>query len=233
MIKEIIESDNNGHVSSGKFSISGLGGCMREKYFSLWKKYSKTFDNRVKRIFDLGDYVHRQCMNDLLTNAPSNGYEVFASEVNIPLHQYLSGRIDCILSDVSTGDKIVIDFKSTGSWTFDKVKKGEVPQNYLDQVNMYMHLLNIHKGYLLFVCKNNCEIHEHEVVYDRNRALDQIKQVEDFFINNVYIGKLPSKCVGGMFGCDVCEENDFDTMVAQQEIEDYIKNGKTYKELYS
>jgi hypothetical protein len=232
MIKELIEADNNNHISSGKFPVSSLGGCLREKYFSLWKKYYKSFDNKTKRVFALGDFIHRQCMNDLISNAQSGGYEVFASEINIPINQYLSGRIDCILSEVTTGDKIVVDFKSAGSWTFDKVKKGEVPQNYLDQVNMYMHLLNINSGFLLFVCKNNSEIYEHEVVYDRIRAQNQIKEIEDFFNNNVFVGKIPSKCSGGMFGCDVCDENGFDVMLAQQEIEDYIKNGGTYKDLY-
>lgn len=233
MIKEIIESGYVAHKSSGKFSVSGIAACKREKYFTLWKKYKKQWNNKDFRVFDLGDYVHRKCVGNLITNSASYGFEVISAEVNLPLNEYLSGRVDCILSKISTGEKTVVDFKSCGKWTFNKVKEGNVSQAYRDQVNLYMHLLGIHKGYLLFVCKDNSEVGEFEVIYDKKRAEQLIAEIEDFFVNYVYKGIIPSKCDGGDFGCTLCEDKDedFDIMDAQTEIQDYLKGG-SYKDLY-
>jgi len=235
MIKEIIEEGYMPHKSSGKFSVSGVSGCRREKYFALWKQYKKTWTAKDFRVFDLGDYVHRKCVSELICNAASHGFEVVAAEVNLPEHQYLSGRVDCILSKIKNGEKTVVDFKSCSRWTINKVKEGIVSQGYKDQVNLYMHLLGIHKGYLLFVCKDNSEVEEFEVEYDEQRALEVINEITDFFENYVYKGVMPPKCDGGDFGCEMCDDKleDFDIMDAQLNIQKQLNNGGSYKDLYN
>lgn len=245
VIKELIDSGYVPHVSSGKFALSGVGMCLREKYFALWKQYKKEWEAKNFRIFAVGDFVHRQAVSALISGAPAMGYEVMAAEINVADHELFSGRIDCILSKMDTGDKIIVDFKSCGKWVFNKVKEGDVSQTYNDQLNMYMYLFGIHKAYLLFVCKDNSEFMEHEVVYDEARAKQVEKEIQDFYNNYVYLGKMPPKCNGGEWGCEICEvkgsiskkevytPKNFDIMDAQQEIEDHITKGGTYKDLYN
>jgi len=204
MITEILDNKNGKHVSSGKFSVSSIGGCFRKKYFELKGLYQEEFNEQTFRIFDVGDLIHRRICKELLEKCDTHGYSVAAMEVDIPEQKHISGRADIILVDKSKGEKFVVDVKSCGKWTFDKVLQGEVPQNYMDQVQLYLHFFGIQRGYLLFFNKTNFKVAEKEIVYDEARCLALIKVRENFFINHVEKNVPPEKCDGGTFGCEVC-----------------------------
>ena len=207
VIKEIFDLEYQPHQSSGKFSLSGLGGCWREKYLTLKGLYKKKYDPKAVRTFAIGDAFHQLSMRTFFEKAEMAGISVVATEVNIPEgpdSKYVSGRTDCIISNRSTGEMNVIDFKSCGSWTFKKVKEGEVSQQYIDQVNMYLHFFKLKKGYLLFISKDKGDIAEVAVPYDEARAKLLLKEIEDFFINYVDKNIEPPKCEGRQWGCDCC-----------------------------
>jgi len=207
MIKEILDNKQGKHISSGKFSISSIGGCWRKKYFSLKGLYKEEFNEQTFRVFDVGDMIHRRICSEFMSKCETHGYSVAAMEVNIPEHKYVSGRSDIILVNKSSGEKFVVDVKSCSKWTFDKVLKGEVAENYINQVQLYLHFFNIQKGFLLFVNKGNFQVAEFEVVYDKDKCLGLVKEIEDFFINNVDKDIAPEKCDGGQFGCSCCESS--------------------------
>jgi len=207
MITEILDNKIEGHKSSGKFSISSIGGCFRKKYMELKGLYKEEFDAKTLRIFDIGDLFHQQVCKEIFSKGQQHNIHVVAAEINIPEQKYFSGRADIILSNSLTGEKFIVDVKSCGDWTFNKVLNGECPQNYQDQVQLYLHFFNIPKGYLVFMNKAKATVTEFEVVYDNARCLDLIKQVEDFFVNNFDKDIPPGKCSGGNFGCSVCESS--------------------------
>jgi len=207
MLKEILNSPFKKHQSSGRFSISSVGGCWRKKYLELKGLYKEEYGPEQIRTFAIGDLFHQMCMKELFEKCENNGYAIVASEVNIPTideAKNLSGRTDLIISEMKTGELTVCDFKSCSDWTFNKVLNGAVPQNYIDQVNLYLHLFKIKKGILLFMSKHKGKIAEVEVKYDEARAKQLIKEIDDFFNN--YVNKnieLP-KCTGRDFGCECC-----------------------------
>jgi len=207
MITEILDNKHGKHVSSGKFSISGIGGCLRKKYFEMKGLYKEDFSEQTFRIFSVGDVIHRQICSEFMSKCESKGFSVTAMEVDIPENKLISGRADIILVNKASAEKFVVDVKSCGKWTFDKVLQGIVPQNYQDQVQLYLHFFGIQKGYLLFVNKTNFQVAEAEVIYDQPRCLALIKKVEDFYINNIEKDIAPEKCDGGDFGCEVCQSS--------------------------
>ncbi len=204
MIKEILDNKAEKHVSSGKYSISSVGGCWHKKYSELKKLYKEEFNEKTFRIFAQGDFFHQRLVSELTSKGPSSGYHVAAAECDIRNNKYISGRCDMILSHAPSKNLYIVDFKSCSKWAFDNVKKGEVSQTYKDQVLLYMHIFHIPRGYLLFINKASSEIEEYEVPYNKERAEFLINQIKYFFENFVEKDVAPPKCDGGQWGCGCC-----------------------------
>lgn len=206
MIKEIILKDTLPHQSSGKFSISSVGGCWRKKYLELKGLFKEEFDQRVLRIFDVGNVIHRQMVKELIEKSPQSGFEVITAEANIPEHKYISGRVDTLISRVEDGKLFVIDYKSAGNWTFNKVKQGDFSsiEKNIWQMNLYLHLFKMDTGFLIFVDKATSNIEEVEVKYDKELAEKQISDIVSFFENNVEKSIMPEPCDNKPFKCPVC-----------------------------
>jgi len=202
MIKEILDSDKQEKKSSGKFSISSIGCCWRKKYLELKGLYKQEFTPQTLRIFEIGNLFHERIVKELVEKANTDLHLV-AAEVNIPEQKYISGRIDIILSN--NNELYIVDVKSAGDYTLGEIKQGKINENYINQVNLYMHFIGIYKGLLLFVGKNKGEIEEVEVIYNKEKCEKLIKEIEDFFINNVKKNIEPKKCDGGKWGCDCCK----------------------------
>jgi len=202
MIKEILNKPNNErYIPSGKFSISSIGSCWRKKYLELKGMYKEDFTPETMRIFQIGNIFHSYITKELIERG-SGEFHLVASEINIPNHKYISGRIDNILS--VNGELIIIDVKSASDYTIKSVRNGEVEQSYKDQVLLYEHLFGIHRGMLLFVGKSKGELIEVMVEYNKGRAMGLVQEIEDFFINYVEKNIEPLRCNGGKWGCECC-----------------------------
>lgn len=202
MIKEILDKGYENRVSSGKFSISSAGGCWRKKYLTMKGLFKEEFNEKTKRTFNIGDLYHREIIAEIISKGESKGLHLVAAEFNIE-HDFLSGRIDAVLSDGK--DLFIVDVKSAGDYTMKKIESGECPENYQNQVQLYMHITGIHKGLLLFVGKNKGTLEEYEVIYDKERCERLISDIKHFMEYNVAKDLEPEeKCDGMPFGCPVC-----------------------------
>ena len=204
MITEVFNNYKYAHVSSGKFSISGVGGCWRKKFLEMKGRYKEEYDAKTLRTFSLGDMFHQQACKELLEKGHAFGLHVCAAEVNIPEQKNISGRCDQMIANSATGEMYVIDIKSCSDWVLNKAMEGDVPQNYKDQVNLYLHFFGLKKGYLVFFGKHKGTVVEYEVQYDEPRALELIAQINNFIEYNVAKDIEPPKCDGGHFGCKCC-----------------------------
>ncbi len=232
MLKEILETKPEKHVSSGKFSISSIGSCWCRKYSEIKKLYKEKYDEKMFRIFAQGDFFHMQMVKEFVAKGPSHGYEVAAAECNIRNNDYISGRCDMILSHAPSKKLYIVDFKSCSKWAFDNVKKGEVSQKYQDQVLLYEHIFHIPRGYLLFINKASSEVEEFEVKYDAPRAEFLINQIKFFFENFVEKDILPPKCDGGFFGCGCCWPDETKNKPTAEQSQAALLNQDAVPELF-
>ena len=69
---------------------------------------------------------------------------------------------------------------------------------------VYLHFFKLKKGYIIFISKDKGEIEEFEVVYDKARAEECIKSINNFYDNNLNKDIEPDKCDGGLYGCECC-----------------------------
>lgn len=204
MLKEIIDSKSQPHISSGKVSISSVGSCWCKKYKELKKLYKEEYDEKMFRIFAQGDFFHMQMVKEFISKGSSHGCHVAAAECDIRNNKYISGRCDMILSHAPSKELYIVDFKSCSPWAFKNVQKGIVSETYKNQVLLYMHIFHIHRGYLLFINKASSEVEEFEVEYDSERAEFLINQIKFFFENFVEKDICPPRCDGGEWGCKCC-----------------------------
>jgi len=204
MIKEILEKEREEKKISGKFSVSGVGGCWRRKYLELKGLYQEKFTEKTKRAFSLGNSFHEQIIKELLEKMNTSDYRIVSAEINIPEQKYISGRIDQLLSNVKTGELLILDCKSCSDWTLNNVRDGVISEKYIWQLQLYLHFFKIKRGILLFVGKSKHDVEEYIVEYDKALCEKLVADIENFFINYVEKNIEPPKCNGGDFGCDCC-----------------------------
>jgi hypothetical protein len=202
MLKEILNKPYSPHVSSGKFSISSVNGCWKKKYQQMKNLFKEEYDENTKRTFSLGDIYHRQIIGEIISKGENKGLHLVAAEFLLD-HPFLSGRIDAVVSDGK--DLFIVDCKSAGSYTMRKIEEGECPDNYQNQLQLYMFITGIHKGILLFIGKEKGKIIEYEVKYDQVLCEKLISEIKIFMEENIAKDIEPEeKCDGMPFGCPVC-----------------------------
>ena len=212
VIKEVLTEHRQAHISSGKFSISSVGSCWRKKYMEMKGLYKPKFDTKTLRVFAIGDAFHEIGVGEFLTKGDNAGVRVVAAETEIPEQKYISGRSDLIIShskfktDLGFNELFVVDIKSSGNWMFNKIGEGDYSeiQNYIYQVQLYLHFFHIKRGFLVFISKEKASVDEVEVIYDQTLCEKLIADIENFMINYVAKDILPPPCSGGHFGCEAC-----------------------------
>lgn len=175
MLKELIDKfylDRQKDREQQHFYITDAGKCGRAIFFKFKKAPRREMEANILRLFDHGDHMHQLIMKPLLS---LRDIHVVASEVNIPPQEIISGRSDAILSDGK--NLYVLDIKSMNSMIFDKL--AEPKEENVDQLQLYLHYFKVPKGILLYVNKNNLELKEFIVNYDKKRALSLINGLDE------------------------------------------------------
>jgi len=177
MLKEIIDKyyqDKNNERERRRFYISDAGKCPRQIFFKFKKAPRKEMEPRLLRIFDQGDYVHLRLTRDLF----SLGI-VVASEIDIPPREDIGGRADAIVR--INNELYLVDLKSINS---NILYKMEAPKDdHILQVQLYLHFFKLKKGILLYEGKDNSEIKEFPVEYDKKIAEDILSNFKRLKIN--------------------------------------------------
>ena len=171
MLKELIDkfySDRERDREQHHFYITDAGKCPRAVFFKFKNVPREKMEPHVLRMFDHGDYIQMQILNSLF----SLGI-VRASEVKIPPQELVSGRADAIVT--LDNELYVVDFKSMNSMIFKNLTQPK--EDNINQLQLYLHFFKIPKGILLYVNKDNLELKDFLVEYDKVRAEKLLKDL--------------------------------------------------------
>lgn len=182
MLKELIdnfylEQQKNGEQAH--FYVTDAGKCARAIFFKFKNLPREKIEPRVLRIFEHGEFLHRNIFNILYRLKIG-----VTTEVPIPPQAIISGRADAILC--IGGENYVLDIKSINSMQFRKLDAPK-PDN-INQLQLYMHYFEITKGLLLYIDKDQQEIKEFVVNYDQVLAkglLDELHILRDKIEQNM------------------------------------------------
>lgn len=202
MLKEIINNYFSEQIDSkkqSKFYISDAGKCQRMIFFKFKNAPSKTAEPRILRLFEHGDYIHQMIMRALLA---TREVYVVASEVSIPPTVDISGRADAVISDGK--DLYILDIKSISSAGFRLLRGPK--QEHINQLQLYLHFLDPKKGILLYINKDNDELKEYFIDYDKDLAeslISQFQQTKEKIEKNI----IPQRCSDWPSGwqCRYCD----------------------------
>jgi len=167
MLRELIDKfylDRQKDKEQAHFYITDAGRCGRAVFFKFKNAPRREIEPNVLRLFDHGDYIHQLIMKPLLS---IREIHVVASEIKIPPQELVSGRADAIISDGK--DLYVLDIKSMNSMIFRNLT--EAKEENINQVQLYLHYFKIPRGILLYDNKDNQELKEFVVNYDKKRVL--------------------------------------------------------------
>jgi len=188
MLKELIDQfylDQQRDKEQTRFYISDVGKCPRSTFFKFKNAPRKKMEPRVLRIYERGEYLHRNIFNILYRLKIG-----ITTEVTIPAQEIVSGRADAILC--IKNENYVLDIKSMNSMVFRNLIEPKEENVY--QIQLYLHYFNIKKGILLYIDKDQQDIKEFLINYDEKLVQSLLKDFEDLKIkidSNVIPQRIP------------------------------------------
>jgi len=173
MLKELIDQfylDQQKNKEQIHFYITDAGKCPRAIFFKFKNAPRKKMDARILRIFERGEYFHRNIFNILYRLRIG-----ITTEVPIPAQEIVSGRADAILC--INNENYVLDIKSMNSMIFKNLTQPKEENVY--QLQLYLHFFKIKKGILLYINKDTEDIKEFIIDYDSNLAQSLLKDFQE------------------------------------------------------
>jgi len=172
MLKELIDQfylDQQKDKEQTRFYISDVGKCHRSVFFKFKNAPGKKMEPRILRIYERGEYLHRNIFNILYRLKIG-----MTTEVTIPAQEIISGRADAILC--MNNENYVLDIKSINSSIFKNLTQPKEENVY--QLQLYLHYFNIKKGILLYIDKDQQDIKEFLLNYDEKLVQSLLKDFE-------------------------------------------------------
>ena len=150
----------------GKYYPSEIGTCMRK----VWYSYKDPIKIRpdTKKIFELGNLLHELVVK-ILNSEKNPHIKLLSTEAPFRLDVddfTISGRIDDIILVKADGKNIIVEVKSSGNIDFIE----EAIHHNKMQLQLYMHVLGIHNGILLYLDKRNLKSKIFAVEYNEEEA---------------------------------------------------------------
>src|SRR3989338_65881 len=152
--------------TEGVYYPSEIGSCIRKIWYSY--KFPKPMDPQLRKIFEMGNMVHEFVVK-VLQSEKNSHIELVSSE--LPFKHEMEGfviscRIDNVILVKANGKKIHIEVRSAKDIEWINEPK---PENVV-QLQLYMHVMGIHDGALLYVNKSNLESKVFPVKYTEDAA---------------------------------------------------------------
>ena len=213
MLKELIDKfylDQQKNKEQTRFYISDAGKCFRQIFFRFKNAPREKMDARILRIYEKGEYLHRNIFNILYRLKIG-----ITTEVPIPAQEMVSGRADAIIC--LNNENYVLDIKSMNSMIFKNL--AEPKEENIYQLQLYLHYFNIKKGILLYIDKDRQDIKEFIVNYDESLVkplLNNFQNLKEKIESNILPSALPGWPSG--WQCQYCQFKEICGMAGQKEM---------------
>ncbi len=200
MLKELIDQfylDQQRDKEQTRFYITDAGKCPRAIFFKFKNAPREKMDARVLRIYERGEYLHRNIFNILYRLKIG-----VTTEVSIPAQEIVGGRADAILC--INNENYVLDIKSMNSMVFRNLTEPKEENVY--QIQLYLHYFNIKKGILLYIDKDQQNIKEFIINCDENLVKNLLNDFDELK-KKIESNTIPDRFVGypQNWQCQYCQ----------------------------
>jgi len=136
------------HVSDLSVSLGPDGTCPRALWLRLKGAEKKPPTPGELLMFDHGAEIHKR-LDEILRDGLGHPWEIVAREKKVTLDGDITGRLDCLVRNITTGADVVVDFKTQRGRAFGFMN-GPRPSHVL-QVQAYMAAEGIDRGLIFYV----------------------------------------------------------------------------------
>jgi CRISPR/Cas system-associated exonuclease Cas4 (RecB family) len=150
----------------GRYFPSEIGTCMRKVWYSYM--FPQEIEPELQKVFEVGNIMH-DFVVDVLKSEKNPEVELLKSE--FPFHHdmgefIIAGRIDNLILLKLHGKEVLVEVKSTGNIDFIE----EAAPHNIIQLQLYMHVLQIKDGILLYIDKRNLKSKVFTIHYNEKAA---------------------------------------------------------------
>lgn len=187
--------------------------CVRQHVLSLIYKQlqGEQIPVGLKRIFEEGNAIHEKWQRLFIRAGYSTYDQLDATQLNKKYRVSFTPDIICEIPEFYKG-KMVGEIKSVNCMQFDRMKKHPSASK---QLQWYMYLTGIHKGFVLNDNKNNQSFKLEVYDYDESLVepyIDRCEQIKFYYKRVMKEGKMvkrPSKCKSSNSKlCEKCPMRD-------------------------
>lgn len=156
--------------------------CDRKIWLTFRWALKQNFSGRIKRLFRRGKEEEKYIVRDLRDAGIDLIDEMAGKQIRVDLGCHVSGSLDSIINSgipEAPKSKHIGEFKTHNKDSFkDLVKKGvkESKFEHYIQMQLYMHGTKINRAFYIAVCKDNDEIYEERVYYDKEIAEQYLRR---------------------------------------------------------
>ena len=152
-------------MEAGKFYPSALGNTCDRYLYLAYNGFIKErpLDAKLQRIFDNGSYLENR-MADYFTKL---GILITREEVVKLAHPVISGRVDFVLGH-EVYERIALELKSINSRGFNALKQAPKAEHEV-QLQIYLNLLPLDHGVILYENKNDQQLKAFEMERDPSK----------------------------------------------------------------
>jgi len=201
MIKELIISkirekaliDKEKHPVKRAFSPTDTGKCPRELYYEFINAEKADYNDKDLTTFAIGKITH-----EYLQGLLSEGIHEFRID-SYWRGLHITGYVDTLIN--TDEGLVVVDYKTNKPEGMKWIEEGPKDE-HIKQVVMYLELLGLSKGFLIYWNKSTGEMVEHEVKRDKkviNQIFKLFSQVAEALAEN----KVPEAV--NDWRCDYCK----------------------------
>ena len=191
----------------GRYFPSEIGMCLRKTWYSY--KFPVDLKPDTLKIFEVGNLMHDFVVH-VLKSEKNPHVELLKSEFPFK-HDFdgftVSGRIDNLLLIKANAKEVLIEVKSTADVGYVR----EAAPHNVAQLQLYMHMLDIHNGVLLYIDKRNLQSKVFVVEYNKEEAEKIIERFK-LLHNSLVSDKVPEpearQSTRTLWMCRLCEYND-------------------------
>ena len=156
--------------------------CVRELVLSLLfkQRQSEQISPGLKRIFEEGNAVHEKWQRLFIRAGYSNWNELDETQYYNDYKISFTPDIICSIPSIFDGEKMLGEIKSVNTNQFDQfIRKNKTHPTAGKQLQWYMFLSGIHKGFVLNDNKNNQDFKIEFYEYDEKIVLPFVEKAEE------------------------------------------------------
>lgn len=183
-----------------KFYPSSIAKCRREVVYQMLGYPKEDIPTRVLRIFDNGDCMHERYQNWFAEMGILISPELPLKDKEL----CISGRTDALIK--INDELILVELKSANDRSFNlMVKKNEPKEDYVMQLQLYLHITGIDKGIIFIENKNDQSILEFPITYDEEMAEELIDKIM-YCVTHAKSNDIPERdYTKSTFQCKYCD----------------------------